>query len=301
MLKQSDCRFWAEWDPRKPVPENAAAIESLLRRAGEKSAAEFLEVCSERTAWRHLPQITQAIQSVWTAPAACKTARQAKRAVRLAHMWYLWGQTKAAKRHLNSAARINMGPRENGMVAFIMGKILLNQNRLTEAYRSFRAAERLFGKRFPREKARLCSSFGYFYRQIGEPEKARYWFEEGIACLKNIRDTFASELLYANLGNLHREIGRYDKALGHLKKSRTLAVRLGDIYGQLLMGIRVAETYRLQGRDAMAIATYESILSMARRHPEHRYGVHAILGLVRILAQQKKFGRARQLLSQART
>ena len=73
----------------------------------------------------------------------------------------------------------------------------------------------------------MLINLGRLYIDMKKYDLAREKLEEGIKRVERVGDVYWTAVGYEYLGLLERELGRYEKALGFLKRARELYIRAG--------------------------------------------------------------------------
>jgi len=130
--------------------------------------------------------------------------------------------------------------REDQLGALLLNRGLLNyeQGRFGDAYTDYRMAGKILGAEMSRlDAANLANNLGMIRRVYGDSALARHNYGEALDICRSEGFSELESKVLNNLGNLEREAGRYESAIGLFESSLALKRWLEDRRG-ISVGLR---------------------------------------------------------------
>jgi two-component system, NtrC family, sensor kinase len=222
----------------------------------------------------------------------------------LAQEYFILGRMKEAERAYKEAFRLSQRHEDSLSVAHSvsnLGRLYLNEGRLSESLSRFLEALRLREKHGARKPA-LALSYTYIGRvhtQVGDLKAAEKYLLKAYQLKAEARDTSALGMINISMANVHRRNRRFALAESLYKKDLPKRLSNNNLEGAMENYRGLAETYKDWKRYDEAIFYYEKNVALARRLNRRRAEGLLLLELANLHEQQGQLTQARAVLKQA--
>jgi CHAT domain-containing protein len=148
-------------------------------------------------------------------------------------------------------------------------------------------------------EARALTDMGAIHRQLGRPDKAFVYYARALPLRRAAGDTRGEGVTLSSMGLAQQYVGRFQEARETLDQALALWRRLGDLQGQSLALDYLALLYRRLGDYQRAIDTLREALLISRQGRARVQEASALQGLGRVYASLGEGELALRYLTQA--
>jgi transcriptional regulator with GAF, ATPase, and Fis domain/tetratricopeptide (TPR) repeat protein len=190
------------------------------------------------------------------------------------------------------------GPLESlGKVDYREAYILLAQGSYDEALKiGFSAYRRLKHSSEHGEVADVQLLLANCYHRLGLTSEAEDFFMDALSSYRRIEDRIGIAYVYNNLGLLHKNACRWNRALASLSKSLELAKSLGLTQHLIRVQLNLGVVYAKLRRFTDALSSFTSAANMAERLGDQDKLTKAVLMKGRTYVQCREFCKAEKLI-----
>ena len=165
--------------------------------------------------------------------------------------------------------------------------------------RAFRAYRRLKSSTEHREVAATQTLIGHCYLRLGMIPEAEDFFSDSISSFRRVDDKVGMAYAFNNLGVLHKNACRWQRALASFDRSQELAKSLGLSQQQLAVQLNMGVVYSKTRRFADAVSVLTAAVSSAERLGDQFRHVKGLLTLGRTYVLTGEFAKAERALVRA--
>jgi DNA-binding NtrC family response regulator/tetratricopeptide (TPR) repeat protein len=184
-----------------------------------------------------------------------------------------------------------------GKVDYREAYIFLAQGKYDEALRiGFSAYRRLKHSSEHSEVADVQLLIANCYHRLGMAGEAEDFFMDALSSYRRVEDRIGIAYVYNNLGLLHKNACRWNRALASLSKSLELAKSLGLTQHLIRVQLNIGVVYAKLRRHTDALSAFSNAATMAERLGDENKLAKAVLMEGRTHAARGEFSKAEKLI-----
>lgn len=103
-----------------------------------------------------------------------------------------------------------------------------------------------------------------YYQRLQQPELALHYFDQALTSARADSDRLTEDGLLGNMGNILRELGRYDQAIDYLNQALLIAQEIGDVRGRGIWLSNLGLVYDDLKRLPEAVEVHQEAVAVAR-------------------------------------
>jgi eukaryotic-like serine/threonine-protein kinase len=141
---------------------------------------------------------------------------------------------------------------------------------------------RRLGREDTEKAGTLLNEWGNALSNIGRPAAAEPLFRRAVALASSAADADTlSPALLNNLGRVQLQLGRHEEALASAEQGRARALRAGEEYGVMNLGVLRVQVHLARQEIDLAASALDETESLAARLATPKHVLHAILLMLR--------------------